>query len=133
MIFITFSLILTDENIDFNEIENRLNLKPYIISKKGEKICKNIIAEQDVWCYSITRKVNSVKKISDEVYAEWRNIGLDLLLNKENIKYFIKKGLKLNLTINSNCEKVGFVIPNNIISDIVSYKIPFEIEYFAIF
>lgn len=129
-IFVTFYLAIQGE-LDFDRIEKLLPLKPSEKIRKNERISGNFSAEQDVWYYKISRKSGSVKNISETVCDVWKILSPDLFSNKAGLKQLAEKGLKLNLTINCNCKKIGFRIPEHIISDIAYLEIPFEVEYFS--
>ena len=129
-IFVTFYLVIQGD-LDFVEIEKLLHLRPSVKIRKNEYVYSNYRAEQDIWYYRISRKAKSIKKISDIICDEWKILSPDLFSNRAGLKQLTEKGLKLNLTVNCNCAKVGFHIPAQIISDIATLEIPFEVEYFS--
>ena len=120
----SFAFSITDKNLDFKDIEDRLLIKPTKVIKRGQMVgkIKNIEAPYDIWSYEV-----SIVE-SKNVFNELSLLLDDLLPYSEFIKE--AKGnyerVAINCYIRSDYAQIGFQLSNEIIMKLGSIGLCLE-------
>lgn len=111
----SFVFSVSDLNLDFDELENRIPIKPTKIIKKGQMVGKSesISAPYDIWSYEVR-----IQGAENDIFA-YLSLLIDNLLpyskyiNEARIQY---EEVVINCYLRSDLAQIGFKMNNNIIS-----------------
>lgn len=115
----SFVFSISDLNLDFDELENRISIKPTKTIKKGQMVGKseNIRAPYDIWSYEVR-----IQGTEDDIFAYLSLLIDDLLpyskyINEARRQY---EEVVINCYLRSDLAQIGFNMNNNIISKLES-------------
>ncbi len=118
------SLVIRGTELNFNEIEKNLKIKPSRLVTKGEVISKVIGKSQyDLWIYDL--KFEELKKTDQDLKK------LLSILNpyKSYIQYIAKHAdVRIKCYVQSDYAQINFELSPNVIAEIADMNIKLEIS-----
>jgi ribosomal 50S subunit-recycling heat shock protein len=117
-------LVIRGHELNFNEIQNNLKIKPSRAVKKGEVISKVVgESEYDLWVYEI--KLNEAKK-PDQILEDLLSI---LNPHKAYIQNIAKYAdVRMKCYVQSDYAQIYFELSPNVIKELASMEIKLEIS-----
>lgn len=118
------SLIIRGQELNFNEIENNLRIKPSRVVKKGEVISKVVgESEYDFWVYDI--KMDEEKN-PDQILADLLSILIPCRAYVQNVAKYAD--VRMKCYVQSDYAQINFELSPNVIKKLACMEIKVEIS-----